>query len=333
MDEWLRSNLVCPRDKQKLQTKADTLVCETGHIYPVVNEIPIMLVEEEEHIHGYITQTLEDVAAKRPIESGNGNAAESSGFTVDPFVQAEIPYTSGNLYFPLVNNLSRYPIPFIRLPDGKGERMLDVGCNWGRWSIAAAQKGYRPVGLDPSLKAILAARRIALQLGLEAQFIVGDSRFLPFESGCFDIGFSFGVFQHFSKANAKVSLHEVGRVVKHDGEILMQMPNKFGIRSFYHQARRGFREGEGLEPRYWTPSELTAFFRETFGETEMTTDCYFGLGIQKSDLDLLPFHFKMVVRSSEFLRTLSHSFPPLVKVADSVYLRSVNQNNNQGIQV
>ena len=40
-----------------------------------------------------------------------------------------------------------------------GSRLLDLGSSWGRWSIAAARKGYSVVGLDPSLGAVLAARR------------------------------------------------------------------------------------------------------------------------------------------------------------------------------
>jgi ubiquinone/menaquinone biosynthesis C-methylase UbiE len=226
---------------------------------------------------------------------------------------------------PLINKLTRYPIPDFRLPQGNGERMLDVGCNWGRWSIAAARKNYKPVGIDPSLDAVLAARRVSKQLNVETNFVVGDARFLPFADDAFDICFSYSVLQHFSKENAKTSLAEIGRTVKKNGKIFVQMPNKYGIRSFYNNWRRGFTEGEGFDVRYWTPSELIKTFKETFGETEMTTDCYFGLGIQKSDVDLLPLPYKMVVHSSEILRKISGVFSPLTKVADSLYLESKNQ--------
>lgn len=330
MDEWLKGNLVCPRDKRKLQIGTDKLTCSENHTYPVVDGIPIMLLEEIEHIHGYITQTLENVAK---LQSSEGSETEVHNFQnkegeVDPFVQAEIPYTCGILYIPLLHKLNRYPLPDMRLPESSGERLLDVGCNWGRWSITAAQKGYKPVGIDPSLNAVLAARRISKQLGVEANFVVGDARHLPFADGCFDVGFSFGVFQHFSKENAKISLEEVGRTVKKDGKIFVQMPNKYGIRSFYQQIRRGFSEGENFDVRYWSPSELMNFFKRKFGETKMTVDCYFGLGIQKNDIDLMPPRFRMVVHSSEFLRGISKSLPFITKVADSVYLESVNQKQS-----
>ncbi|HKP70521.1 MAG TPA: hypothetical protein VJV05_14635, partial [Pyrinomonadaceae bacterium] len=106
---------------------------------------------------------------------------------------------------------------------------------------------------------------------------------------------------------------------------LVQMPNKYGIRQYQQHRRRGFTEGEGFEVRYWTPSELMKTFEDKFGPTEMTTDCYFGLGIQPSDADLLPIHYKAVIGSSEVLRKLSGVFTPLMKVADSVYLESINK--------
>jgi SAM-dependent methyltransferase len=324
MNEWLKSHLVCPRDKEKLEIKDDKLICPKNHSYPIVEDIPVMLLDDVETTHDYITRTLEKVAnlesEKQESTNGAGRINE-----VDEFVQGEIPYTSGNLYIPLINKLTRYPIPDFRLREGNGERLLDVGCNWGRWSIAAAKKNYKPVGIDPSLDAVLAARRVSKQLGAETDFVVGDARFLPFADDSFDVGFSYSVLQHFSKENAEMSLSEIGRTVKKNGKIFVQMPNKYGIRSFYNNWRRGFTEGEGFDVRYWTPSELVKTFKEKFGATEMTTDCYFGLGIQKSDVDLLPLPYKMVVHSSEILRKISGVVSPLVKFADSVYLESKNQ--------
>jgi SAM-dependent methyltransferase/uncharacterized protein YbaR (Trm112 family) len=324
MNEWLSDHLACPRDKGKLEFRGDELVCENGHAYPVVDDVPVMLVEEAEITHGYIERTFEKIAA---IKAGTADLTPgtSNGNSIDQFVQGEIPYTSGNLYFSVQHKLTRYPIPHTRLRPGNGERLLDVGCNWGRWSIAAAKIGYKPVGIDPSLDAVLAARRVSKQLGVEADFVVGDARFLPFKDASFDTVFSYGVFQHFSKENAKLSFDEIGRVCKADGTTLIQMPNKYGIRQYQQHRRRGFTEGEAFEVRYWTPSELMSTFEEKFGPTKMTTDCFFGLGIQPSDADLLPVHYKAIIGSSEVLRKLSGVFRPLMKVADSVYLESINK--------
>ena len=254
-------------------------------------------------------------------ESNNQNG-------IDKFVQGEIPYTSGILYFSVQNKLNRYPIPEIRLPQGNGERLLDIGCNWGRWSIAAAKKNYKVIGIDPSLEAVLAAQRVSKQLGAEANFVVGDARFLPFTDDAFEVVFSYGVFQHLSKENVKTSLDEAVRVLENGGKTLFQMPNKYGIRQYQQYRRRGYTEGEGFEIRYWTPAELMETFEKRFGAMKMTSDCYFGLGIQGKDADLLPLKYKMIVYSSEFLRKVSGVFKPLAKVADSVYLESINQKKS-----
>ncbi len=332
MNDWLRENLVCPRDKQKLKTEGNNLICSENHIYPIVDDIPVMLVKEEEQIHNYITETLETVgeiqSSKLPEDvelSANDEKNSVGDNEVDEYVQLEIPLTCGNLYMGLQRKLTRYPIPELRLPQGSGGRLLDVGCNWGRWTIAAAQNGYQPIGIDPSLRGVFAARRISRQLGVATDFVVGDARYLPFADGCFDVGFSYSVLQHFSKPNAKISLDEIARTVKKDGKILVQMPNKFGLRCFYQNARRNFSEGENFDVRYWSPSELMKTFNEKFGATKMSADCYFGLNIQNNDIDLFPARYKAVVRSSEFLRRASVKIPWLVNVADSVYLESTNQ--------
>lgn len=327
MDEWLRSRLVCPRDKQALDLSKNKLICPENHLYPVFDDIPVMLVDDVEITHEYINQTLEKLSKSKKDKTANqvSHSGAKDKFEIDEFVQGEIPCTSGNLYFSIQHKLTRYPIPEYRLPEGNGERLLDIGCNWGRWTIAAAQKGYQPVGIDPSLDAVLAARRVSRQFGVETNFVVGDARFLPFADDTFDAFFSYGVFQHFSKDNVKISLDEAIRVLKKDGKVLVQMPNKFGVRQFYHYWRRGFTEGKDFEIRYWTPLELVKMFEEKFGDTSMTADCYFGLGIQKSDADLLPMSHKIVVYSSEILRKISKVFSPMVKMADSVYLESKNR--------
>ena len=321
MDEWLRNHLVCPRDKRPLELSGDVLTCPDGHTYRVYDGIPVMLVDDVEVTHDYITRTLEKLASDEATDRKDS----LNGSQIDQFVQGEVPYTSGTLYFSVQHKLTRYPIPRTYLPEGNGERLLDIGCNWGRWSIAAAQKGYRPVGIDPSLDAVLAARNVSRQLGVETHFVVGDARFLPFVDDSFDTVFSYSVLQHFSKENAKISLDEAARVLKPDGKALIQMPNKYGIRQYQQYRRRGFSEGEGFEVRYWTPSELLTTFEAKIGPTRMFTDCYFGLGIQASDVDLLPLHYRAIVYSSEVLRRISTIFTPLTKVADSVYLESINR--------
>ena len=202
--------LACPRDRSRLEPEGETLVCEQGHEYPFPDGIPVMVVDDELEPTqpGYWSspEQIERVRAAEP--------PPIEGEQVDPYVAELILGTHGNLYKHLSAGMTRYPIPDFPLERGRGELLLDIGCNWGRWTIAAAQRGYRPIGIDPSFEAIVAARRIARQLGVdEARYVVADH-----------------------------------------GYTWVQMPNALGALNVVRLAQRGFREGDAFEVRYWKPS-------------------------------------------------------------------------------
>src|SRR5205823_2008165 len=78
---------------------------------------------------------------------------------VDPVISYLIGATCGRGYADSIGKISIYPIPDIPIEHGAGELLLDIGSNWGRWSVSAARKDWRVVGIDPLLGAIMAARR------------------------------------------------------------------------------------------------------------------------------------------------------------------------------
>jgi SAM-dependent methyltransferase len=297
-------DLVCPRDRSALRDG----VCEQGHEYALVGGIPVLLVDEAAPTH----------AACGRVES----LPPPPPHGIDPFVQEVIGATCGRLYDHL--ELSEYPIPDLRLPPGEGRTFLEVGCNWGRWCVAAARRGYGPTGVDPSLKGIQAARRVAEQLGVDAQYVVADARHLPFREATFDVVFSYSVFQHFSKADALASFDELARVLKPGGTSLVQLANVWGARSLVNQAReRRFREPRTLfDVRYWGPRELRDELARRVGPTELRVDGFFTLNPQPTDLALLPRRYRAVVRTSEALRRVADRVPPLTYAADSLYALS-----------
>jgi SAM-dependent methyltransferase len=298
--------LVCPRDRSALRGG----VCEQGHEYPLVDGVPVLLVDEEAPTHAACGRVEE---LPPPPKEG-----------IDPFVQEVIGATCGRLYEHLIAELPEYPIPELRLPPGDGRTFLEVGSNWGRWCVAAARRGYAPTGIDPSLKGVQAARRVAEQLGVAAEYVVGDARRLPFPDASFDVVFSYSVFQHFSKQDALAAFDEIGRVLKPGGESLIQMANLYGAKSLWNQAReRRFREPRTLfDVRYWGPRELRDELERRVGPTRLSVDGFFTLNPQPTDLALLPARYRAVVHTSEALRRVSDVVTPLTYVADSVYARS-----------
>jgi 2-polyprenyl-3-methyl-5-hydroxy-6-metoxy-1,4-benzoquinol methylase/uncharacterized protein YbaR (Trm112 family) len=310
--------LACPRDRSTLRADGEALVCEQSHRYPYVDGIPVLVVDDElEPTQPSYWARPEQVEAVRRAEP-----PPVEGDVVDPYVAELIVGTHGNLYRRLARGMQRYPIPHFPLPSGAGKTLLDIGCNWGRWSIAATRAGYEVIGIDPSFEAIVAARRIARQLKANASYAVADARRLPFRDASFDVVFSYGVLQHFSKPDVSASVREIARVLDPEGYSWVQMPNAYGARNLYQLARRRFREGDAFEVRYWTPKQLRRAFGQ-IGPTEVTTDGFLTLNPQASDLDLLPAHLRLLVQGSELLRRASGKVRALSTVADSVNVKSV----------
>ena len=306
VDPRLLEFIVCPRDRSNLREADRELICEQGHAYGIVDGVPVLLVKEVPFTHCEAQQLM-----PAPV-----------GSEIDPFVNKWIATTNGALYSQLAGKLQEYPIPNLRLPPGNGRLFLEVGCSWGRWCIAAARASYRPIGVDPSLGGVRAARHVAAQLGVDALFVVGDGRCLPLRDSIIDQAFSYSVLQHLSKDNARAALREIRRVLRPGGNSLIQMANKLGPRSLYNQLRLKFVKTQGFEVRYWLPGELLSAFRQELGPTEVEVDGFFSLNPQVSDIHFLPAKYRAVVRASEVLRKSSRILPPLRYCADSLYLRT-----------
>ena len=311
---WAASLLACPRDGLDLAADDGGLGCAGGHRFPVVDGIPILLLEEADPTQpGYwATQHEVHPAAELP--------AAADG--IDEYVRLVLLGTGGNLYRAAGARLDRYPIPVFPCADGRGRVVVDVGSNWGRWCVAAARSGFRPIGVDPSLGAVRAARRVASQLGVEAAFAVADGRHLPFRAGSIEMVFSYSVLQHFSKEDARTCLRSVGRVLAPGGEALIQMAGSYGPWNLAKQARGGFREATRFDVRYWSPAELRVAFGDAIGPASLLADGYFSLNPQTADLDLLTPMGRIVVTASGALCRLSRALPALVAVADSVYVHA-----------
>jgi ubiquinone/menaquinone biosynthesis C-methylase UbiE len=239
---------------------------------------------------------------------------------VDSFVQRNVGETCGTPYWSQVGRLARYPIPKFRLgpPTAQGQLLLDVGCNWGRWSISAERAGYAAVGIDPSVEAVLAACRVARQLGARVHYLVADARFLPFKPRVFHLVFSYNVFHHMAKRDALASIAEAGRVARSGGMVAVQMSNRFGARGLYNFLRTGGREPKGREIRFWTPRQLHRSFSRLVGRPRFLAEGYLSLNPQPTDLDLLPVKWRAIVRVSGLLRRLSDLCPLLRWTADSL---------------
>jgi SAM-dependent methyltransferase len=251
--------------------------------------------------------------------------APSAG-AIDPFVQQAVGATHGNLYGHLIGHLPRYPIPAFPLRPAGEEMLIDLGCNWGRWSLSAALAGFRVIGIDPAFDGVRAARRVASQLGIDADFVVADARFIPIRPGAADVVFSNGVLQHFSYQDVELAADSAARALRPGGLCCIQMAARWGPRSIVQQLRR-FRKAQAFEVRYWPPSRLIECFGRRIGPTTLEPDSFFSLNARPDELDLMTAAGRFVVRTSMFCTTVARAFPPLTRLADSVWVRSVKRES------
>src|SRR5438874_13498561 len=120
---WLSEILVCPRDHLGLRNSGSNLACPKGHSYPVVNGIPVMLLDEVDQRQNVASETLRELrqwAREDPYfvqtigcnEDGKAQIrkllSELRGESVDPVVQFIIADTNGILYRPLLGKLTKY---------------------------------------------------------------------------------------------------------------------------------------------------------------------------------------------------------------------------------
>lgn len=107
-----------------------------------------------------------------------------------------------------------------------GQRVLDVGCGYGRHSMDLASRGYRSVGLDLSLPLLIRAADAARRVGVNVDFVHGDMREMTFESE-FDAAFCFfTTFGYFDdETNRKVAAG-ICRALRPGGRFVLDLINR-----------------------------------------------------------------------------------------------------------
>lgn len=335
IDSFLLDILKSPNNNSALFVNGSSLNSEEGETFDVIDGVPILLPNQSDTMDSilhsrnakkiytsdpYLVDSLglnnnEKARLKETIKNSNGNS-------LDPVASFMVGATCGNAYSDMRGNLKEYPIPHFPLKTGNKKVLLDIGCNWGRWLISAAREGFIPIGIDPQIGALLAAKRITEKLGIKAHFICGDGRFLPIKENSLDAVYSYSVIQHLSFEDAEKVSKEIYKGLKPNGFSYIQMPTKIGLKGFMHRAKNKFAEPIGFDVRYWSIKQLKNRFGNNIGPTTFETDCFFGIGLQYADIDKVKWAYKPFFAISEFLKTLSKTIKPITYFADSVFVKS-----------
>ncbi|HEX7319655.1 MAG TPA: methyltransferase domain-containing protein [bacterium] len=106
----------------------------------------------------------------------------------------------------------------------KNQKYLDIGCGVG-WSLKyCINKGTIPFGVDISIRSLELTKRI---LNFNPYLVLADGQSLPFISESFDLVSALGTLEHFD--SPKKGLEEINRVIKKNGQVIIVVPNSYGI--------------------------------------------------------------------------------------------------------
>ena len=113
---------------------------------------------------------------------------------------------------------------FSLLAPVAGERILDVGCGTGNFSLKLASQKCLVTGVDRSEDMLTVARRRADEEGRSIEFLLGDGEALPFDDGSFDGVITMATLE-FVQAPVRI-LGEMLRVLVPGGRVLVGAINR-----------------------------------------------------------------------------------------------------------
>jgi len=157
---------------------------------------------------------------------------------------------------------------------GRAERILDVGCGTGGFSVAlASSKILRPVqvvGIDASHLAVRAAQVRATGHDLSSPLVsflgysAGEQ--LPFEDDYFDLTVCSSVLEYVTSRQSRAELiTELGRVTRPKGYVFISTPNPLRLKEYHSGRFLGdylHRPGYPWATRPWEFSRMFSGWRE-----------------------------------------------------------------------
>ena len=110
--------------------------------------------------------------------------------------------------------------------NNKHNNYLDVGCGYGVNTSIFGQSFNNVVCFDLSAKNLNECqKRITSENNKKSVFIKGDAQALSFKRNSFDLVSAFSLIEHV--ADKRVMLNNLLSVLKKDGELVLQFPNKY----------------------------------------------------------------------------------------------------------
>ena len=179
---------------------------------------------------------------------------------------------------PLENRIRQARLPLYQqalrqmAPLKKTGRVLDLGCGFGDFMLAAEKEGWQCWGLDPSREAWGAARK-----HFKDQVVLGTAESAEFQDGYFDVVTLWNVLDCVSEPLK--TLEHIRRWLRPGGRILVRTPNAACHYFFYHLYHRGM---PLLNLAGWK-KDFTAFHRSNFSGQSLKM-CLAAAGFQAIEI-------------------------------------------------
>jgi len=154
-------------------------------------------------------------------------------------------------------------VDFARLPITPGERVLDLGCGFGRHAFEAFRRGAHVVAVDRSAGEVAEVTKMfgAMVAAGEAspaqlaRAVRGDLTALPFPDAAFDVVIASEVLEHIPDDAAAIA--EIARVVRPGGRVAVTVPRWWPERVCWSLSE-SYRTEPGGHVRIYTADGLAA---------------------------------------------------------------------------
>lgn len=248
-------------------------------------------------------------------------------------VQQQIAATNGIHYIDRVGKLKDYPVYELPIDNVKSTNKLslDIGCGWGRWLIASANKGYTPVGIDLRLEFCSTSRNVLKDFGINGYVAVADLENIPFQDNTFDFIWSFSVIQHTHHKRLVNCLEHINRILTKEGFTMLEFPNKKGIRNNIKNVKFSESRKDDYESwcvRYYTPNEYQEIFEKSLSNFSYKNHSFLGIGILKEDIKYVSLKNKIICLTSRAFSELTKVIPGLKDYSDSIYISAEKKGYN-----
>lgn len=135
-----------------------------------------------------------------------------------------------------------YMHQWVKFPDYRGKRLLEIGCGAGTDLAEFARYGARVVGVDITETAVNLTRGRLHVEGLPGEVTTYDGVRLPFEDGGFDVVYSWGVLHHAPRFDDLFA--EIARVLTPGGQFVFMLYSRASLLYHYSILLRAHQRGE-----------------------------------------------------------------------------------------